>query len=64
VDRIEAVLASESDRFGEVHRVAYRFATSDPDGRCVVEQQAYYTVREGHIGWMSVLCSGFRPRVD
>jgi len=26
----------------------------------VVEQQAYFTERDGRIDWMRVLCSGFR----
>jgi hypothetical protein len=29
-------------------------------GSFVVEQQAYYTERDGQITWMRVLCSGFR----
>ena len=32
-----------------------------PDGRFVVEQQAYLEERDGRIGWMRVMCSGFRP---
>jgi hypothetical protein len=28
----------------------------------VVEQQVYYTSRDGRINWMRVLCTGFRPR--
>ena len=36
----------------------------NPDGPFVVEQQAYYEERDGRIGWMRVICSGFRPRTD
>ena len=42
-------------------RVAWRFAVSTPDGPHLVEQQAYYSVTDGRISWMRVLCSGFRP---
>jgi hypothetical protein len=31
------------------------------DGDFVVEQQAYIEERDGQIGWMRVVCSGFRP---
>jgi hypothetical protein len=34
---------------------------SQSDGRFVVEQQAYVSARGGMIGWMRVMCSGFRP---
>jgi hypothetical protein len=27
----------------------------------MVEQQAYLSARDGRIGWMRVLCSGYRP---
>jgi hypothetical protein len=26
-----------------------------------VEQQAYLSERDGRIGWLRVLCSGYRP---
>ena len=46
---------------GDRDRVGYRFRVQRPDGSYVVEQQAYLSEREGRIGWMRVLCSGFRP---
>ena len=42
-------------------RIRDRFGVSNPDGDFVVEQQAYLSERDGRIGWMRVLCSGFRP---
>ena len=33
----------------------------NPDGLFEVEQQAYIAERDGRIGWMRALCSGFRP---
>ena len=60
-DRIESLLSLDLDRVGDRNRVSYRFAGSNPDGKFVVEQQAYYSVADGKISWMSVVCSGFRP---
>ena len=45
---------------GDRERVGYRFSGRNPDGRFVVEQQAYLSERDGRIGWMRALCSGFR----
>jgi hypothetical protein len=60
-DEIEALERLESDAFADRERVGYRFSVRNPDGRFLVEQQAYLTQRDGRIGWMRVLCSGFRP---
>jgi hypothetical protein len=60
-DEIETLEWLESDAFADRHRVGYRFSVSNPDGRFLVEQQAYLSARDGRIGWMRVLCSGFRP---
>jgi hypothetical protein len=61
-DEIEEVASLDTDAFADRQRVAYRFHVRNPDGSFVVEQQAYYTERDGQITWMRVLCSGFRPR--
>ncbi len=61
-DRIESLDRLEVDRVGDRNRVAYRFSGTNPDGKFVIEQQAYYSVTDGRISWMSVVCSGFRPR--
>jgi hypothetical protein len=61
-DAIERLAASQSDAFADRARVGYRLEGHNPDGPFVVEQQAYYTEREGRIDWMRVVCSGFRPR--
>jgi hypothetical protein len=60
-DEIEALDRLETDAFADRQRVGYRFTVSNPDGRFVVEQQAYLSARDGRIGWMRVVCSGFRP---
>jgi hypothetical protein len=59
-DDIEALERLESDSFADRERVGYRFRGRNPDGEFVVEQQAYPSARDGRIGWMRVLCSGFR----
>ena len=60
-DEVESVEAVESDSFADRERVGYRLSISCPDGRHLVEQQAYIGERDGKIGWMRVVCSGFRP---
>jgi hypothetical protein len=60
-DEIEALEHLESDAFADRERVGYRFSVNNPDGRFLVEQQAYLSARDGQIGWMRVVCSGFRP---
>jgi hypothetical protein len=60
-DEIEGLEHVETDAIVDRERVGYRFRVSNPDGRFLVEQQAYIEERDGRIGWMRVLCSGFRP---
>jgi hypothetical protein len=60
-DEIEGVTQLETDSFADRERVGYRYTVTNPEGRWVVEQQAYLEERDGCIGWMRVMCSGFRP---
>jgi hypothetical protein len=60
-DEIEALEHLESDGFADCERVGYRFSVRNPEGTFLVEQQAYLSARDGRIGWMRVLCSGYRP---
>ena len=60
-DQVERLEHVESDMVADRERVGYRFTVSNPDGRHVVEQQAYLAERDGQICWMRVVCSGFRP---
>jgi hypothetical protein len=60
-DEIESLDKVETEPVADCERVGYRFSVRNPDGRFVVEQQAYLTGRDGRIGWMRVLCSGYRP---
>lgn len=63
-DLVEGVDAVETDSFADRQRVGYRFRVRNDDGLHVVEQQAYLSERDGRIGWLRVVCSGFRPVVD
>jgi hypothetical protein len=60
-DEIESLERLESDAFADCERVGYRFRVHNPEGRFLVEQQAYLSARDGQIAWMRVLCSGYRP---
>lgn len=60
-DEIEALLKLENDAFADRERVGYRFRVRNPEGLFEVEQQVYVGERDGRIGWMRSVCSGFRP---
>jgi hypothetical protein len=60
-DHVEALERIEGDIVVDRERVGYRFSVSNPDGRFLVEQQAYLSTRDGQIDWIRVVCCGFRP---
>lgn len=60
-DEIRALDHLECDAFADRERVGYRFSVHNAEGDFLVEQQAYLEARDGRIGWMRVVCSGFRP---
>jgi hypothetical protein len=60
-DRIDTLVELEVGGFGDRDRVGWRSAVTTPDGPHLVEQQAFYSATGGQIGWMRVMCSGFRP---
>ena len=49
-----------TDQVGDRCRVTYRISVDDPEMPTVVEQTAYYSVTDGRISWMRLVCSGFR----
>lgn len=59
---IERIISIETDSFADRQRLAYRFQGRNSDGPFVIEQQAYFSERDGRLGWMRLACSGFRPR--
>jgi hypothetical protein len=60
-DEIDELVSLAADSFADRERIGYRFRLHNPEGQFLVEQQAYMSERDGKIGWMRVLCSGFRP---
>jgi hypothetical protein len=42
-------------------RVGWLVHISDADGPHIFEQQAYVRERDGRVGWMRVMCSGWIP---
>lgn len=60
-DRIQAIDALDHDAFADRQRVGYRLRIRNGDGEHLVEQQAYLTAQDGRIGWLRIMCSGYRP---
>ena len=60
-DLIEEIELLDCDGFADIQRVGYRLRVSRPDGYYLIEQQAYLSERDGKIGWLRIMCSGFRP---
>jgi len=60
-DRIEAIELLDGDAFADRERVGYRLRVTRPGGKYLIEHQAYLSERDGRIGWLRILCSGFRP---
>ena len=59
-DRLDEVVLVESDTFADREQLRFRLKGNNADGPFLVEQQAYLSEREDRIGWMRVVCSGFR----
>ncbi|RSD09364.1 hypothetical protein [Amycolatopsis eburnea] len=60
-DRIRELCSVTTGRVADREHVAYRLRVHRDGTDHLVEQQAYYTVRDGGIDWLRVLCSGYRP---
>lgn len=60
-DHIESLEGIETDAFADRERVGYRLRIRNNDGEHLVEQQAYLSERDGQIGWLRIMCSGYRP---
>jgi hypothetical protein len=58
---VEQVIGVHADAVGDRHSVIYRFAGERPQGAFIIEQHAYFSDRDGRIGWMRLICSGFQP---
>jgi hypothetical protein len=60
-DVIEGIEVLETDAFADRQRVGYRLRVRNEDGEHLVEQQAYLSERDGQIGWLRIMCAGYRP---
>jgi hypothetical protein len=60
-DEITEIVDVETATVGLRQRVGYRFSVTNPDGRYVVDQQAYLQPDGGRIGWLRVMCAGYQP---
>jgi hypothetical protein len=60
-DVIEGIDLLETDAFADRQRVGYRLRVRNDDGQSLVEQQVYLSERDGRIGWLRIMCSGYRP---
>ena len=60
-DEIEELVKVESDAFADRERVGYRLRVRRDGVMHLVEQQAYLSERDGRIGWMRIVCAGYRP---
>jgi hypothetical protein len=60
-DEISALEVLQTDAFADRERVGYRLRVNNPDGAHLVEQQAYSSGTDGRIGWLRIMCSGYRP---
>ena len=58
---VHEVLALSTDLVADRQSVTYRFAGEEERRGFAIEQHAYYTARDDRIGWMRLVCSGFRP---
>lgn len=62
IDELAEVL--EDAPVGDVSHVAYRLRLTTPDGPHTAAQHAYYRADGDRIGYLRIMCSGFRPTSD
>jgi hypothetical protein len=60
-DLIESLEVVDTDQFADRERVGYRLRVRNADGLHLVEQQAFLSEQDGRIGWLRIMCSGYRP---
>lgn len=60
-DVVEGVELMETDAFADRERLGYRLRVRNADGLHLVDQQAYLSERDGRIGWLRMMCAGYRP---
>ena len=60
-DDIEELVQVETDAFADRERVGYRLRVRRDGVLHLVDQQAYLSERDGRIGWLRIMCAGYRP---
>ena len=60
-DVIEGIETLETDSFADRVHVGYRLRVRNPDGLNIVGQEAYLSEFDGRIGWLRIMCAGYRP---
>ncbi len=63
-DHVEASEVLGTSTIADCHRVAYKPRLTNPKGSFEVEQLPYFSIVDGRIGWLRIMCSGFRKRND
>ncbi|MEA2125847.1 MAG: hypothetical protein QOI80_2629 [Solirubrobacteraceae bacterium] len=63
-EEIHRIEATETVAIEDTLRVGWLVHISDADGPHVFEQQAYVRERDGRVGWLRVMCSGWIPLGD
>jgi hypothetical protein len=58
---VGGIEATEPVSLQDTVRVGWLVHISDADGPHIFEQQAYVRERDGQVGWMRVMCSGWIP---
>lgn len=59
-DRVEEIVRLDVDQIADRHVVTYRLRGTNENGPFLVEQHGYFTATDGRIGWLRMICSGFR----
>src|SRR6478752_6190459 len=59
--QITQVSLVEDDTVGDISKISYRMSVATESGPTMIEQVAYYTVRDEQITYVRLVCSGFRP---
>ena len=57
---VTAIPVLRTDDVAGINQIGYRFDVDTRLGPRVVEQQAYYKVKQGRITFVRLVCSGFR----
>ncbi|HEX5401540.1 MAG TPA: hypothetical protein VFX16_04475 [Pseudonocardiaceae bacterium] len=59
--RIVELSSVTTAEVADCQHVGYRLLVQRDGADHVVEQQAFYTVLDGGIDWIRIVCSGYRP---